>query len=224
MAASVILEQIPTRWRWKRFYLTDSVEATGGVNVERAHVGVSGLVKTAAAPWTPLPVCPKTRRYVTAEDYVNAARVGVCLGSAARPARNAPFASAFARSTRSARSAERSEQELTRTRENRIYLKTPGQYGMFCVQIVDPVSYWGVLTLIVFLNLSVCTFTSCDRDCGHLALKMVETKEELQGRLCKLRTSDDFCFFYYSSLPSSGQLTVARAKECWSNIVHNVKL
>lgn len=55
---------------------------------------------------------------------------------------------------------------------------------------------------------------TCDRDCGHLPVRMVETKEEFQGRLCKLRTSDDFCVFYYSSLPSSGQLTVARAKEC----------
>ncbi|KAM4568286.1 integrin beta-1-like [Fundulus diaphanus] len=55
---------------------------------------------------------------------------------------------------------------------------------------------------------------TCDSKCGHLVVNMVETKEALQGRLCKMRSSEDFCFFYFSSLPSSRLATVARAKEC----------
>ncbi|XP_017265282.2 integrin beta-1 [Kryptolebias marmoratus] len=60
---------------------------------------------------------------------------------------------------------------------------------------------------------------TCDAECGRLTVKVVETKEELPTeteKLCKMRSHADSCFFYYtvSSLPSGGQSTVARVKEC----------
>ncbi|XP_023187203.1 integrin beta-1-like [Xiphophorus maculatus] len=55
---------------------------------------------------------------------------------------------------------------------------------------------------------------TCDRWCAHLNVEIVETKDELQGKLCKMRTNEDLCYFFFSILPSGGQFAVARAKEC----------
>ncbi|XP_037641480.1 integrin beta-1-like isoform X1 [Sebastes umbrosus] len=61
----------------------------------------------------------------------------------------------------------------------------------------------------------------CDQECGHLSLTVVETKDDMPKpgetiAFCKMVSSEDSCFFYYtfSSTPSGGQWTVVRAKEC----------
>ncbi|XP_073340701.1 integrin beta-1-like [Pagrus major] len=64
----------------------------------------------------------------------------------------------------------------------------------------------------------------CDEECGHLTITMVETKQDLTqpgqaSRICKMMSSEDYCFFHYTitSTPSGGQSTVAQAKECAFN-------
>ncbi|KAK5862557.1 hypothetical protein PBY51_017939 [Eleginops maclovinus] len=61
----------------------------------------------------------------------------------------------------------------------------------------------------------------CDQECGYLTVTLVQTKDEMPPpgesiASCKMRSSDDYCFFYYtfSSTPSGGEASVVRAKEC----------
>ncbi|XP_014909048.1 integrin beta-1-like isoform X3 [Poecilia latipinna] len=88
-----------------------------------------------------------------------------------------------------------------------------GLSGSCCVYGVPSVSNRskkGHVRTDIYLKPPQC----CDRQCAHLNVEIVETKDELQGRLCKMRTAEDLCYFFFSILPSSGQFAVARAKEC----------
>ncbi|XP_016893610.1 integrin beta-1-like isoform X2 [Cynoglossus semilaevis] len=60
---------------------------------------------------------------------------------------------------------------------------------------------------------------SCDQDCGHISVEMVETTEELLktengAKICKMRDENDCSFYYTAPSSSGGQTTVARSKEC----------
>eukprot|EP00066_Takifugu_rubripes_P014540 XP_011603806.1 PREDICTED: integrin beta-1-like isoform X2 [Takifugu rubripes] len=56
----------------------------------------------------------------------------------------------------------------------------------------------------------------CERECSSVTVTMVETRHDLAEQLCKMRSRDDMCSFYfsYSRTASGPQLTVARAKDC----------
>ncbi|CAG00011.1 unnamed protein product [Tetraodon nigroviridis] len=56
----------------------------------------------------------------------------------------------------------------------------------------------------------------CDRECSSIAVTTVETEQDLTGQMCKWRSRNTFCYFYfsYSRTPSGSQLTVSRTTNC----------
>lgn len=68
----------------------DPVEAEGFVSVDAAHVVQTGLVRTAAAPWTPIRAWQQTRSCVMGEGCVYVEDVDVTTCIMARPVRPAP--------------------------------------------------------------------------------------------------------------------------------------
>lgn len=54
----------------------------------------------------------------------------------------------------------------------------------------------------------------CEKQCGHLTLTMVDTKNDLPEQLCVRQQDDCFMYYHVSNQPSGPNITVARTRLC----------
>lgn len=56
----------------------------------------------------------------------------------------------------------------------------------------------------------------CETECQAYYVKLVDTKDDLPGPLCKMMSREDHCFYYFSYSRSAPYafMTVAKATEC----------
>lgn len=106
------------RLKRQKLYPTVYAEAVGSVSVENAFVMMTGLVRTAAAPWKLLPVWPQIRICVAIKGCVSVGNVFVSHHTQARPVRTALCVMAHVGSMWTVWNVGRSGRGRRRTGEN----------------------------------------------------------------------------------------------------------